>query len=325
MTRSIMVSLSRFAWILLLLFVVLLTGCNKRIAIVNGVDEREANEIIVYLASRSIHVSKVQNKSSSGSGVGGGEVTWNLTVDKAQETEAMALLNIAGLPRRRGVNLLDIFSKQGLVSSEQEEQIRYTASLESQLGGIVRKIDGVVDADVQISFPQKDPLNPNPENEKVTAAVFVKHQGVLDNPNNQLVTKIKLLVSGSVDGLNFDDVTVVADRARFTDITVFPQANDPSSLNSRDWESIWSIVVDKESAFRFRVIFFILSLVILILALIIAWIGWKFHLIISQLGMKKFFGLRPIIPPDQESSKQKSETQESEEPVEEEESSNPPK
>ena len=54
----------------------------------------------------------------------------------------------------------------------------------------------------------------------MTASVYVKHRGILDNPNSLLVTKIKRLVSSAIPGLEIDNVSVVSDRALYADITL---------------------------------------------------------------------------------------------------------
>lgn len=185
----------------------------------NNLDEREANEIIVFLSTKGIPATKVQAASEGGAGPGKA-VMWNIVVDSDQANEAMGLLNQVGLPRRRSENLLGIFSNVGLVPSGMQEKIRYQAGLAEQIASTIRKIDGVLDADVQISFPEEDPLNPNANKQKITASVYVKHNGILDDPNAHLTSRIKRLVSGSINGLDYDNVTVIGDRARYSESTI---------------------------------------------------------------------------------------------------------
>ena len=146
---------------------------------------------------------------------GGGGVakaaSFDIIVPESQGVEAMALLNQVGLPRKPSQNLLNIFSNVGLVPSQMQEQIRYRAGLADQIASTIRKIDGILDAEVIISYPEEDPLNPGKFKGKITASVFVKHNGVLDDPNSHLISKIKRLVASSVTGLNYDDVTVIPD------------------------------------------------------------------------------------------------------------------
>ena len=275
----------------------LLTGCETNMVIVNDVGEREANEIIVFLASKGIPA----DKTPSASGAPGGADTatkWSIAVPPDQATDAMAILNQNGLPRQKGTNLLDLFAKSGLMSSDKEESIRYQAGLAEQIAGIIRKIDGVLDADVQLSFPQENTAGNIPgaavTPQKVTAAVYVKHQGILDDPNSHLVTKIKRLVSGSVNNLDVNDVTVISDRSRFTDVMLTPEI-EALAPKPKEYVSIWSIVMSKHSAGRFRFIFFFLTILTLILAAAVGWMTWKFYPILKKRGgLKALLQLIPI-------------------------------
>src|SRR5271155_869432 len=82
-----------------------LCGCENNKVIVNNLDEREANEIIVFLASKGIPSEKMQ-MSSTAPGGGSEALKYSLEVKPSQATEAMALLNQNGLPRIKGTSLL---------------------------------------------------------------------------------------------------------------------------------------------------------------------------------------------------------------------------
>ncbi|HEV8053107.1 MAG TPA: EscJ/YscJ/HrcJ family type III secretion inner membrane ring protein, partial [Parachlamydiaceae bacterium] len=94
-----------------------MTSCESRKIIVNGLDEREANEILVFLSNKNLDVVKVQNVAAGGGGGGSKIVLWDISVESGQALDAMAYLNQAGLPRRRSQNLLNIFTGAGLVPS----------------------------------------------------------------------------------------------------------------------------------------------------------------------------------------------------------------
>jgi type III secretion protein J len=269
----------------------LLSSCASNRVIVNGLDEKEANEILVFLSNKGIEATKVAGKDTGGGG--GNKITlWDISVSEDQSREAMSLLNQNGLPRRRGQNLLGIFSNSGLVPSEMEQQIRYQAGLAEQLASTIRKIDGVLDAEVQISFPKDDPLNPGKTSGKISASVYVKHSGVLDDPNSHLVTKIKRLIAASVTGLDYDNVTVIPDRARFNEAPLGGSIS--SNEEDKAFVSVWSIIVAKDSMTRFQVIFFSFIVAILTLLLALLWLGWKFLPVIQKQGMQVLFHLQPI-------------------------------
>jgi len=263
--------------------------------IINDVEEREANEIVVFLASKGIPAEKMPSPSAAP----GGQVTtplYSIAVPPGNAVEAMALLNQNGLPRKVGTNLLELFAKQGLMSSDKEETIRYQAGLAQQIANTIRKIDGVIDADVQLSFPSAETTLPGATAtapQKVTAAVYVKHQGILDDPNSHLVTKIKRLVAGSVNGLDVNDVTVISDRSRFTDI-ILGQKAEAVTPQAKEYVSIWSIVMSKNSASRFRFLFFTLIIASILFALLFAWMFWKFYPILRKKGLKELLQPTPL-------------------------------
>jgi type III secretion protein J len=280
----------------LLCCLLILTGCETKNVIINDVDEREANEIIVFLASKNISAEKVPSPSTSPGGGDSSVTLWSIAVQEGKTTDAMAILNQNGLPRKKGTNLLSLFAKQGLMSTDKEETIRYQAGLAEQIANMIRKIDGVIDADVQLSFPPQEntgaPGQAPPQ--RMTAAVYVKHQGIIDDPNSHLVTKIKRLVAGSVNGLDVNDVTVISDRSRFTDITLHP-IPDAMMPKSREYVSIWSIVLSKDSASRFRFLFFILTTASVLLTAIVGWLIWKFYPILKRKGgFKSLLHPRPL-------------------------------
>ncbi len=288
----------------LLLGLIFLAGCENHMVIVSDLDEREANEIIVFLASKGIPAGKAPSATAGPAGATSSP-KWSITVDGGKATDAMAILNQNGLPRIKGTNLLDLFAKQGLMTSDKEENIRYQAGLAEQIANTIRKIDGVLDADVQLSFPTESAAVAMPgvqaPQQKITASVYVKHQGVLDDPNSHLVIKIKRLVSGSVNGLDVNDVTVISDKSRFADISLTPTTEDLTP-QTKEYVSIWSIVMSKSSAARFRFLFFFLSFFVILFGLITGWILWKFYPTLKKKGIKALFHPIPIDTEQQEPS-----------------------
>jgi len=286
----------RICWLLVCLSSFLLTGCGENTPIVSNVDEREANIIIVFLDSKGIKATK--EAMPSGPGVGIGEATvglFSIVVDPKDVIDAMAILNSNGLPRKQGTTLLDLFAKQAFMSTDKEETIRYQSGLAQQIANMILRIDGVLDAQVQISFPDTTVGTTEEETkQRTTAAVFVKHQGIIDDPNSHLENKIKRLVSGSVQGLDINDVTIVSDRSRLTDVT--PSSLDMlSEKTAGEYVKIWSMIISKESANKFRFLFFLLLTLAILLALCIAFLIWKVYPLFQQRGgLQKLFHLKPL-------------------------------
>lgn len=301
----------------------LLCSCESRKSIVHGLNEKEANEIVVFLSTKGIEATKIQSAEGRGAGAQK-QVLWDISVPTNVAPEAMSILNQSGLPRRRGTSLLGIFSDVGLVPSEMQERIRYQAGLGEQIAGVIRKIDGVLDAEVQISFPEDDPLNPGKTKGDITASVYVKHSGVLDDPNTHLVTKIKRLVMAGVTGLKYENVTVIPDRARFSEIPIGLQGIIKGE--EKEFVRVWTLVLGQESVTRFRIMFFAFILILLFLFLTLVWIGWKVHPLLEKHGgLSSLFHLTPIVekevPEEEEAEAEEEKEEEEEETVEEEGSS----
>jgi type III secretion protein J len=283
---------SMFSLLLLVIAFPLLTSCENRKIIVNALEEKEANEIIVFLSGKGIDANKIEETTAGGGGTAKVSL-YDIDVPDTQATEALAILNQAGLPRRASRNLLQIFSGSGLVPSDLEQKIRYEAGLAEQIASTIRKIDGVIDAEVQLSFPQEDPLNPGQYKGKITASVFVKHNGILDDPNSHLISKIKRFVASSVTGLNYDDVTVIPVRAQMNEI--------PSGVlggaaeEEKQYVNVWGITVAKDSVTKFRAIFLTFAGLLLLILLTLIWMLWKLIPLLGKYGgFKELLHLHPI-------------------------------
>lgn len=261
--------------LIILGFALACSSCNTKSTIVNSVSERDANEIVVLLNSKGILAQKLPSPAAA---VGGGtaEKMWDINVPASQITEALAVLNQSGLPRVKGTSLLDLFGTQGLVPSDVQDKIRYQEGLSEQLANTIRKMDGIIDANVQITFPSEElPA------QKITASVYVKHRGILDNPNSLAITKIKRLIASAVPGLSPENVSVVSDRALYADISL----QTPQQLEEeKHFVSIWSVVIAKESIPRFRLIFYSFIILLFLLICLIAWLIWKFFPVIQRKG-----------------------------------------
>lgn len=265
-----------FLFISLLLMCV---GCQTQTTILNNLSERDANEIIVLLASKGIDAQKAQAVTT---GVGAtGEPKWDIMVPSSRITEALAILNQAGLPRVKGTSLLDLFGSQGLVPSDMQDKIRYQEGLSAQLATTIRKMDGIIDANVQITFPQE-----GEEEKQLTASVYVKHRGILDNPNSLAITKIKRLVASALPGLTPENVTVIADRALLADISLEPTQQ---MKEERDYVSIWGVVIAQDTLIRFRLIFYTFIIVLFLLACALLWTMWKIWPILRSKGFMSLY------------------------------------
>ena len=91
----------------------------------------------------------------------------------------------------------------------------------------------------------------------------------------------------SIEVLSFDDVSIISDRSRFTDVQ-FPSDSKligPKALD-QEYIKIWSIIMTKSSAAKFRVIFFLFIFIIMIFAAATGFLIYRFYPQLKQ-SLKK--------------------------------------
>ena len=184
----------RAARVLAPLALVLLAACSQQ-ELYGQLNERQANEMVAVLRNAGL----VAEKSPSRDGK-----AYVVSTNAHDFSRAVEVLHAGGFPRDSFDTLGQVFKKEGFVSSPTEERARFTHALSQELSHTLSNIDGVVQARVHVSVPDKNPLADKPT--PATASVFIKHRPGVDL--NQQVGKIKALVVNAMEGLPYDNVTV---------------------------------------------------------------------------------------------------------------------
>jgi type III secretion protein J len=194
----------RRAWLAIpaVLLALFLVGCSKT-ELYSGLTERDANEMLALLLRAGIATEKATVKAGS-----------TISVDNSRVPEAVSLVNAAGLPHSKFANIGDLFKKEGMISSPSEERVRYMYGITQELSRTLSRIDGVLDARVHVVLPGNDPTNHM--SKPSSAAVLIRHGR--DAGVDQLVPKIKELVVNSIEGLNYERVSVVLVKAQGDDL-----------------------------------------------------------------------------------------------------------
>lgn len=176
----------------------LLTACQTELY--SKLSEREANEMMSALLAEGIEASKA----------GAGDGFFTITVDQSDVRTSLDVLARLGLPRGTRDSIGQVFAKSGIVSSPFEERVRYIYALSEDMAQTLQQIDGVLVARVHIVMPEEPELGQ--EVKPASAAVFIKQIRGYDL--DYLIPQIRRLVASSIEGLDYESVTIVLVEAQ---------------------------------------------------------------------------------------------------------------
>ncbi|MNJ30562.1 Yop protein translocation lipoprotein J precursor [compost metagenome] len=212
-------------WLVLLVFTALLSGCKVDLYL--GLSQQEANEMLALLSAEGIATTKAPDKD--------GKV--KILVEESDIGLAIDALKRKGYPREQFSTLGDIFPKDSLISSPLEERARLTYAKAQELAQTLSKIDGVLVARVHVVLPQeRDSLTS--KTTPASASVFIKHAS--DVQLDMYVPQMKQLVSNSIEGLDYDRISVV----------LVPAADIRQIDKSTRFDSLLSVKIDPDSRAR---------------------------------------------------------------------------
>jgi flagellar M-ring protein FliF len=127
-----------------------------------------------------------------------------LAVEHSQVPQARVALGTAGVSAGSANAGFELFDKQKLGASQQQQDVTYQRALEGEIANTINGVSGVSNAQVQLVMPKDDLFADTAT--PATAAVM------LGNPVDTLqpgaVAGIAQLVSSSVQGLKTDKVTI---------------------------------------------------------------------------------------------------------------------
>lgn len=179
----------------LLVLALFLTGCAVPVAA--GLDEPDANRVVVALDQAGIDAAKDVDPTTEGK--------FRVTVSRDDVGRSLAVMREEELPRAKSKGVLESADHGALVPSAAAEHAQIVAGLAGELEKTLGSVDGVLAARVHLAVPVREPLRDGPP-PKATASVLVEHRGSTPPMTPE---SIQRLVAGGAPGLAPADVAVV--------------------------------------------------------------------------------------------------------------------
>jgi type III secretion protein J len=185
------------------LLLALAGGCAGE-EILHGLDEAQANQVLVALSDGAIRGRKAKEDGSEGG--------WAVAVPSGEAGRARRILAERELPRARPPGFAEVFGKGSMVPTPAEERALFHHALAGELSRSLEAIDGVVEARVHLALPTPDPLRPD-THRAPRAAVLVKCRPEARGRVESLAGGVRSLVAGAAEGLDPASVSVVIAEA----------------------------------------------------------------------------------------------------------------
>ena len=243
--------------IVTVLFLLCILGCDKT-EILSGLEEKQANQVLVALGSNGISAKKTGLANKTGI---------SIIVESSNSDKALSILSNLNLPKNEPNGINEMYAETGIIPTPSEERARFTKAVSGELEKSLLTIERVVDAKVHIVLP--DPFSKKIYNSLVssTASVLVKYIKGKDGEIPISEENVKKLIAGGVEGLKPENVSVITVKSSFNKFN-----SEPESFKS---STFFGIKVDSAGIFKLKMIFGSLSLLVLILAILLVYIILK--------------------------------------------------
>lgn len=201
----------------LLPLALLALACGRE-EVLHGLEESQANQVLVALDEGGVRATKQREDGTDGA--------WRVEVGRSESARAQQLLAERELPRQRAPGFGEVFGKGSVAPTSLEERALYLHALSGELARSVEGIDGVLAARVHLALPPADSLRLEPA-PPPRAAVLVKTRPGCRTRVEQLSAGIQSLVAGAVAGLDPGAVSVVVAEA--APVPRAPSAGSPGA------------------------------------------------------------------------------------------------
>lgn len=181
-----------------------LLACQKNV-LLNDLEQRDGNEILVLLAQNGISADKEAITAQQ-------KTTWTLYVSSRDEQRARELLVHHHLPKSRELGLEGICKESGMIPTPKTEKCRELLAIKGEIINSLRSIPSVVSADVVINIPDKEEFpDPNAPQPRPTASVIVQVKPMV-GVDELTEAQIQRFVANAITGMDLRDVAVIIGR-----------------------------------------------------------------------------------------------------------------
>ena len=188
----------RVGWVLLAMLALLsLSGCARK-PLLEGLDERQANEVIAVLLRHNIAAEKLN------AGKGG----YQVQVAARDLPESIELMQRNDLPSTPRSQVASAFPADALVSTPLGERARLISAVEQRLEESLQLIDGVQSTRVHLNYDASiGSENRRTHPRRMHVAAVVAHAPDVDE--EVLMQSIKRFLRNTFDGIDYDNVSVI--------------------------------------------------------------------------------------------------------------------
>jgi type III secretion protein J len=179
----------------------LATACGEA-EIVHGLDEREANAILVVLDTEEIEARKEIEE--------GRVITWKVLVPAKHAADARRLLVDYELPQPRSNRLKDVFAEGGMIPTQSEEKAKMLVGIQGEIEQKLKLIPGVLDVHAQVVIPDKEAVRDVAAARPLPMAAVVIVYLPLDGKLPYNVEDVQKAVAASVEDMTPERVTVLS-------------------------------------------------------------------------------------------------------------------
>jgi len=180
----------------LLATLLLISGCKEE-ALLNGLNQNQANEVVALLQKNNIEASK-RNIAKSG---------YSVYVGLRDFSAAVDLTTIYNLPSKPRVEIAEMFPGDALISSPRAEVARIYSAIEQRLEQTLNQISGIVSSRVHVSYDISH-TDAEKKGKPMHIAVLLRYDTANNAPENLIADATRLL-KNSFSNVEYDNISVV--------------------------------------------------------------------------------------------------------------------